>query len=100
MKLEIEVTEDEYKNWAGQVPQRLIFKLEERLIKAYEKQKNWVEVGDFVKIRGYNTWNKVLVIDGDYLRLDGGCRWYTENCVKMPKEAQDILNREIACDNP
>ena len=46
MKLEIEVTEDEYKNWAGQVPQRLIFKLEERLIKAYEEQKNRIKLGD------------------------------------------------------
>ena len=89
MKVTIEVTEDDL---TSNDPSYL---LGQKVWLAYEKEKNKIQVNDWVKVNDSNRIFKVLDLVGGDVRYDATAYWSVDLCTKLSQPLQDMLNKEI-----
>lgn len=89
MKIEIELTEEAYKNLKEIEGDLLPRTVRTQAIAAYEKQQNKIQVGDWVRFADVDP------EDIQIWQWTGKERQGVARCIKLSQPLQDMLNKEI-----
>jgi len=95
MKVTIEVTEEDYQTLSKMAREGRATPHDIQLQEAYEKEKNKIQVGDWVKVGEKVFCCRKANNSNELFKDDIGEHWNPDNLVRLSQPLQDMLNKEI-----